>query len=402
MIIGAGQAAAQACVSLRQYAHDGPITVIGEEAAPPYQRPPLSKGYLKGEMAQDRLWFKPHAWYEDNGIDLILSLAAVSIDRSARRVQLEHGGYVPYDWLILATGSRPRPAPFPGSDNEGVHMLRTLADVERLAPHMVQGRRLVVIGGGYIGLEAAAVARQMGLEVSLVEAAPRVLARVAGHAISAFYAAEHARQGVSVLTGVGVAGIEREAGALAVRLDDGRRLAADLVLIGIGVLPNEDMAREAGLACRSGILTDRDARTGDRRVFACGDCARRPLVHYGRQGRLESVHNALEQARLAAAAITGQPRPAEEVPWFWSDQYDVKLQIAGLSEGHDAAVVRGDPESRRFAVFYLRAGRLIAVDAVNDAPAFLGAKRLIATQPTLAPGLLADTSIPMKEIAALA
>lgn len=403
VVIGAGQAAAQAVQSLRSGGYAGSLTIIGDEPALPYQRPPLSKAYMKGEFAEERLYFKPASWYEDQKVEVLLGTRAVRIDRAHQQVHLGHGGQLPYDALILATGSRPRPLPVPGADLNGVHDLRTLADVERLRPKMVAGRRLVIIGAGYIGLEAAAVARQMGVDVTVIEMAPRVLARVTSPVISEFYTAEHRRQGVTILTGALLAKLEGEAGEVSgAVLADGTTIKADMVLAGIGILPNEELAREAGIACSNGILVDRDARTSDPRVFAAGDCASRPLVHYGRTGRLESVHNAIEQGKLAAAAILGQPRPAEDCPWFWSDQYDLKLQIAGLSQDYDTLVVRGDPESRKFAVFYLRNETLIAVDAVNSPPEFLASKKLIMSGAKLAPRVLSDTSTPMKDIAAQA
>ena len=403
VVVGAGQAAAQAAQSLRAGGYTGSLTIVGDESALPYQRPPLSKAYMKGEFAEERLYFKPAAWYEDQKIEVLLGTQATGIDRAARQVHLGHGGHLSYDALIIATGSRPRPLPTPGADLDGVHDLRTLADVERLRPKMVAGRRIVIIGAGYIGLEAAAVARQMDLEVTVIEMAPRVLARVTSPVISEFYTAEHRRQGVTILTGALVSKLEGTAGKVsAAVLADGTRIAADMVLAGIGILPNEELARDAGIACSNGILVDRDARTSDPLVFAAGDCASRPLVHYGRTGRLESVHNAIEQGKLAAAAILGQPRPAEDCPWFWSDQYDLKLQIAGLSQDYDTLVVRGDPAARKFAVFYSRNGTLIAVDAVNSPPEFLASKKLIMSGAKLAPDVLSDTSTPMKDIAAQA
>ncbi|MBA3069774.1 MAG: pyridine nucleotide-disulfide oxidoreductase [Hyphomonas sp.] len=403
VVIGAGQAAAQAVQSLRSGGYAGSLTIIGDEPALPYQRPPLSKAYMKGEFAEERLYFKPASWYEEQIVEVLLGTRAVRIDRAHQQVHLGHGGQLPYDALILATGSRPRPLPVPGADLNGVHDLRTLADVEQLRPKMVAGRRLVIIGAGYIGLEAAAVARQMGVDVTVIEMAPRVLARVTSPVISEFYTAEHRRQGVTILTGAHLARLEGEAGEVSgAVLADGTTIKADMVLAGIGILPNEELAREAGIACSNGILVDRDARTSDPHVFAAGDCASRPLVHYGRTGRLESVHNAIEQGKLAAAAILGQPRPAEDCPWFWSDQYDLKLQIAGLSQDYDTLVVRGDPESRKFAVFYLRNETLIAVDAVNSPPEFLASKKLIMSGAKLAPRVLSDTSTPMKDIAAQA
>jgi len=403
VIVGAGQAAAQAVQSLRQGGYTGRITLIGDEPSLPYQRPPLSKAYMKGEFDEERLYFKPSAWYEDQKIEVMLGTHVPRIDRAKQQVQLGHGGHVDYDYLILATGSRPRPLPVPGADLDGLHDLRTLADVERMRPKMIAGRRIVIVGAGYIGLEAAAVARQLDLDVTVIEMAPRVLARVTSPVISEFYAAEHARQGVKILTGITLSHLEGAQGKVAAAiLGDGTRLPADMVLSGIGILPNEELARDAGIACSNGILVDRDARTSDPHVFAAGDCAARPLIHYGRSGRLESVHNAIEQGKLAAAAILGQPRPAEDCPWFWSDQYDLKLQIAGLSQGYDTHVIRGDPASRKFAVFYLRNGTLIAVDSVNSPPEFLASKKLIMSGAKLAPASLSDTSTPMKDIAAQA
>lgn len=403
VIVGAGQAAAQACQSLRMGGYGGALTLIGDEPVLPYQRPPLSKAYMKGELPEERLYFKPAAWYEDNAIDVMLGVSATAIDRSVRRVSLDNDGHVDYDALILATGSRPRKLPIEGADLSGVHDLRGLADVERIRPEMIAGRRLVVVGAGYIGLEAAAVARQMGLEVTVLEMAPRVLARVTSPLMSAFYEAEHARQGVEIRCGVRLSSLRGEGGAVAAAvLEGGLEIPADMVLVGIGIAPNTELAETAGVACKDGVIVDRDARTSDPRIFAAGDCARRLLVHYGCQGRLESVHNAIEQGKLAASAILGKPRPTEDCPWFWSDQYDLKLQIAGLSEGHDEIVVRGDPNARKFAAFYLRQGRLIAVDAVNSGPEFMASKKMIMTGASVASGDLKDTSLSMKDIAAKA
>lgn len=403
VIIGAGQAAAQACASLRLFGFQGSITLIGEETALPYQRPPLSKAYMKGELAEERLYFKPAAWYEDQNIDTVLSVRVTDIDRSAQTVALEHGGSVPYDALIVATGSRPRALPVEGADLDGVFDLRDLADVERIRPRMIAGKKLVIVGAGYIGLEAAAVARQLGLDVTVLEMEERVLARVTSPIMSAFFETEHRRQGAVIKTGARLASLSgTEGNVTQAILTDGSKLDADIVLVGIGILPNVELAEEAGIACSNGILTDRDARTNDPRIFAAGDCAARPLVHYGRKGRLESVHNAIEQGKLAAAAIVGKPRPPEDCPWFWSDQYDLKLQIAGLSQDYDQTVLRGDPEARKFAVFYLQNGKLIAVDAVNSPPEFLASKKLIMTGARLAPEILSDTSQSMKEIAAAA
>ncbi|KCZ93290.1 NAD(P)/FAD-dependent oxidoreductase [Hyphomonas johnsonii] len=403
VIIGGGQAGAQALQSLRQGGYAGALTLVGDEAALPYQRPPLSKAYMKGEFTEERLYFRPESWYQDQNIDVILSTRATAIDRANCKVTLAHGGQLDYDALIIATGSRPRTLPAKGADLKGVHDLRDLSDVERIRPNMISGNRMVIVGAGYIGLEAAAVARQMGLDVTVLEMAPRVLARVTSPVMSEFFEHEHRAQGVHILTGARLDHLDGADGQLAAAvLADGTRIEADIALVGIGILPNEELAKDAGIACNNGILVDRDARTSDPRIFAAGDCASRPLVHYGRSGRLESVHNAIEQGKLAAAAILGKPRPTEDCPWFWSDQYDLKLQIAGLSQDYDELVVRGDPADRKFAVFYLRAGTLIAVDAINSPAEFVASKKLIMSGAKLAPDALSDTSTPMKDIAAAA
>ena len=402
VIVGAGQAAAQACASLRQFGYAGALTLIGDEPALPYQRPPLSKAYMKGDLAEERLYFKPQDWYDSQSIDVMRNTRVTTIDRAARTVTTDSGKSLDYDALIISTGSRPRALPVPGAELGNVFDLRDLKDVEAIRPHMQAGRRLVIVGAGYIGLEAAAVARQLGLEVTVLEMADRVLARVTSPVMSKFFEDEHKRQGVDIRTGARLAELRGAQTVQSAVLADGTDIPADIVLVGIGILPNQELAAEAGIACKNGIIVDRDARTNDPRVFAAGDCAHRPLVHYGRDGRLESVHNAIEQGKLAAAAIMGKPRPVEDCPWFWSDQYDLKLQIAGLSEGYDQIVVRGNPDDRKFAAFYLRNGKLIAVDAINSAPEFIVAKKLIMSGASLAPETLGDTSISMKEIAAAA
>ena len=403
LVIGGGQAAAQAIASARQWGFGGKIRLIGEETALPYQRPPLSKAYLKGEMDEERLYFKPAEWYAEQNVETRLGIRAEAIDRKARSVSLSDGSAVSYDALVLATGSRPRPLPLEGAKLEGVHELRDLRDVDGLKPVVTAGKAMVIVGAGYIGLEAAAVARQLGATVTVLEMADRVLARVTSPVMSEFYTKLHETNGVRIMTGATLTALHGEHGRInSVELADGTRLNADIVLIGIGILPNSELAEAAELDCNGGILVDEDARTSDRRIFAAGDCTVRPLVHYGRTGRLESVHNAIEQGKLAAAAITGRERPKLDVPWFWSDQYDAKLQIAGLSEGYDEHIVRGDPETGRFAVFYFRSGQLIAVDAINAAPEFIVTKKLIISGQSLAPAELQDTSLSMKDLAARA
>lgn len=401
VVIGGGQAASSVIASLRQWGYAGALTLIGAEMFPPYQRPPLTKAFMKGDLAEERLFFKHPPWYEDNDIDLVLATAATSIDRAARRVHIEHGGHLEYDVLVIATGSRPRHLTLPGADLDGVFYLRTLADVERIRRRLVAGTKMVAIGAGFIGLEAAATARQKDLDVTVLEYAPRVLARVTSPAISEFFQREHAARGVDIRTGVRVAHFTGANGKVTgVSVADGGVVPAHLVLVGIGIEPNQELAAAAELECNNGIVVDRDTRTSDPCIFAAGDCTRRPLVHYGRDGRLESVHNAIEQGRQAASAILGRPRPVEDCPWFWSEQYDIRLQIAGLLEGYDQTITRGDPLQRKFCVFYLQGNRLLATDAVNSPQEFMQSKKLIAGRADFDVALLADDNVPLKDIVA--
>jgi len=397
VIVGAGQAGAQVAFSLRQWGCDGSITIVGDEAFPPYERPPLSKEFLKGELDEERLFFRTAGWYADHSIDLRIGTEAVRIDRERGVVVLD-GGELAFDALVLATGSRPRPFAVAGANLAGIHEVRTIADTNRLRIAMQPGARMLVVGAGYIGLEVAAVARMLGLEVTVLEAMDRVLARVTGKVMSDFFENEHRSHGVDLRCGARLDAFEGDSSLTAVRLADGTRLAADVAVVGVGIAPRQQLAETCGIACDDGIVVDRDARTSDPRVFAVGDCARRPLVHYGRNGRLESVHNAIEQGKIAASAILGRPRPAEDVPWFWSNQYDLKLQIAGLGQGHDSIVVRGDPADRKFAAFSLRDGVLLAVDAVNSPMEFMASKVLIAAAARPDPAALRDTGVPMKAI----
>ena len=400
VIIGAGHAAGQAIASLRADGFAGAIRLVGEEPYVPYQRPPLSKKFLSGELDLARVLFKPEAFYEQADVDMRLGTRAVAVDRVAHTVTLEGGAVLPYARLILATGSRVRRLSLPGSDLGGIHYLRTIEDVDGIRAELKPGARMVVVGGGYIGLEVAAVAVKLGLSVTVLEAAERVLARVTAPAISAFYERVHAEEGVRILTGTGVTGFAGEGRVREVLLPGGEAISADVVVVGVGILPNVELAAEAGLAVEDGIVVDALCATSDPDIYAIGDCTRHPNGIYGRTLRLESVHNALEQAKTASASICGKPKPYDQVPWFWSDQYDLKLQIAGLSQGHDRVVVRGNPEiGRSFAVFYLKDGILVAVDAVNRPMEFLAAKQLIAGHARIAPDRLADESINMKQIA---
>lgn len=403
VIVGGGQAGGEAAQRLRAGDPNLEITLIGEEPLAPYQRPPLSKKYLAGEWDADRLMLRPPEVYAEEKIALLLKRKAVWIDRNAKRVRLEGGQEIPFDALILATGSRPRTLPVAGADLAGVHALRTAADVDAIKAGFHPGAKLVVIGAGYIGLEGAAVARQMGLDVTVLEAAVRPLARVTSPEIAGFFLDEHTAKGVRFGLNAQVAVLKGSDRVRAVGLADGSEIPADIVIVGIGINPETTLAQQAGLAVENGICVDRQMRTSDPSIYAIGDCVVRPLVHFdNRMGRLESVHNAIEGGKIAAAAILGQPAPTEEAPWFWSDQYDLKLQIAGQFQGYDKLVLRGDPKERAFAAFYFQAGRLIAVDAVNRPAEYLGAKQLIQRGKSVAPERLADLSTPMKEIIATA
>lgn len=377
VILGAGQAAASLAAKLRALGHQGAVTVIGDEPAPPYQRPPLSKAYLLGQMGLDRLTLRAPEWWVDQGVTLRLGERATAIDRARRRVVTDRGDHA-YDQLALTLGATPRRLPDAlGGALAGVHVVRNLADIAALQPALVAGRRLVVIGGGYIGLEAAAVARKLGLEVTLVEAAPRILGRVAAAETADMIRDLHRSHGVEVIEGVGIARITGTDAADGVELADGRRLPADLVICGIGVTPETALAEAAGLAIDNGIAVDAQGRTSDPAIWAAGDCASFPTPD-GRL-RLESVGNAIDMAEAVAANMLGAGTDYLPKPWFWSDQFEAKLQIAGLSLGYDRVVTR--PGS----VWYYRAGRLIAVDALNDARAYMIGKRLIEAGKSPAP-----------------
>lgn len=396
VIIGAGQAGVQAVQSLRAEGYAGAITMIGDEAYAPYQRPPLSKTYLMGTMERDRLFLKPDAFYEQSACELLLGVAVRKIDRSAKAVVLSDGRLLEYDKLLIATGSRVREIPVPGRDLPGVHYLRSIADVDALRPAFETAKNLVVVGGGYIGLEVAAVARKYDLSVTVIEALDRVMARAVSKPVSDFYEKVHREAGVTFHFGTAVVAFEGNGRLESVRAGD-RSFPADVALVGIGILPNMEIALEAGLECGDGIKVDAYCTTSDPDIFAAGDCTR----HTGRDGasiRLECVQNAIDQAKHAALAMVGKPAAYREVPWFWSDQYDLKLQIAGLARPTDRLVMRGDPASRKFAVFHLREGKVAAVEAVNAAPEYLVGRRLIAEEATVAPERLADTALPMKNI----
>ena len=396
VIVGAGQAGAQAVATLRAEGFAGALAMVGDEPFAPYQRPPLSKAYLQGTFERERLFLKPDAFYAEAHCELILGTAATAIDRAKKTVAFADGRVLSYDKLLLATGSRVRRIPVAGADLAGIFYLRGIADVDAMRAHFVAGARLAVVGGGYIGLEVAAVARKAGLDVTVFEALDRVMARAVSPPVSSFYENAHREAGVKFQMKTGVEAFEGNGKLDAVRAG-GKSHQADIALVGIGVLPNVELAKAAGLACDDGIVVDRHCATSDPAIFAAGDCTR----HHGRDGnliRLECVQNAIDQAKHAALAMAGRAVPYGEVPWFWSDQYDLKLQIAGLAHPGDALVVRGAPAARKFAVFHLREGRVAAVEAVNAAAEYIVGRKLIAEGASVAPERLADTAIPMKNI----
>ena len=409
IIIGAGQAGGQCAASLRRNGWTGRILLTGDEPHPPYQRPPLSKAYLSGEIGEDRLWLQPPETWAAQDVELRTGVTATSIDREARTVRFSDGSTDSYDHLVLATGSRVRTLPVPGAETDGVRYLRTIADVDHLKGDFAPGKRIAIIGGGYIGLEAASVAKKLGALPVVLEAMDRLLARVAVPDLSDFYLKAHRDHGVTVELGAQVAEIVTKGGGLlggkksvkGVKLADGRLIPCDSVLVGIGILPNQELAEETGLTTENGIEVDGQCRTSDPAIFAIGDCARQENWLTGTRLRLESVPNALDQAKHAAAAICGTPAPKPEVPWFWSDQYHLKLQTAGLIGMQDQTIQRrpaSDTEDGHFSLFHLQGGVIIAADCVNDAHGFMAAKMMIAQRARPNPEDLANPEISMKDV----
>jgi 3-phenylpropionate/trans-cinnamate dioxygenase ferredoxin reductase component len=379
IIIGAGQAGLQVAVELRQAGYAGAVTLVGEEAAQPYHRPPLSKAYLTGEKSLDALQMRGQAFYGEQAITFMAGLAATGIDRTARQVVLADGSTLPYDHLVLATGAAARPLSCPGHDLDGVMVLRSLEDATALKARLATARHLVVVGGGFIGLEAAASARKLGVAVSLLEMQDRLMARAIGPDVSQHFASVHRSHGVDLRLGQGIAAVIGDAGrTIAVRTTAGDTLPADIVLAGIGVTPNTALAVAAHLPVSNGIVVDEAQRTSDPRIHALGDVCAFPAPHGAGLIRLESVQNAVDQAKIVAASIMGQPARYQSVPWFWSDQYDLKLQMVGLSQGHDAVIERGSRDENRFSVFYMKAGRLIAIDSINRPADHMRGRKLLA------------------------
>lgn len=405
IIVGAGHAAAELATNLGDKGWPGRILLIGEEPHLPYHRPPLSKAYLSGSVTTEGLLIKPRATYEKANVEIITGRRVCKIDREASTVHLADGRTPHYDRLILATGGRPRRLPIPhiqqAESSGNFHYLRTLQDVDRIRRQFEPGMRMVIVGGGYVGLEVAAVAIQHGLQVTVLEALPHVLARVTAPELSAFYESRHRQAGVDIRTDTQVSDVQFDPSGdavSAVLCVNGSSVPADLVVVGIGLVPNVELAEDAGLAVDNGILVDEFGQTSDPKIYAAGDCTNHPNPLLGRRLRLESVPNALEQARCVASSICGKPKAYASIPWFWSDQYQLKLKMVGLSQGYDQLVIRGTPESDSFAAFYLKDGYVLAADTVNRPPEFMLAKRLISERTRLAPSRLADEGISVKDM----
>jgi 3-phenylpropionate/trans-cinnamate dioxygenase ferredoxin reductase subunit len=399
VVAGAGHAGAQCAVSLRQSGFAGSIALVGDEPDPPYERPPLSKEYMAGAKSFDRILIRPASFWAERSIDLILSTRIVAVDLARRRVETQDGSSIGYGKLVWAAGGTPRRLTCAGHDLRGIHTIRSKGDVDRLVGELPSIEQVVVIGGGYIGLEAAAVLSKLGKHVVLLEMLDRVLARVAGERLSRFYETEHRAHGVDVRLNTAVKCIEGVGTASGVRLTDGSIIAAQAIIVGIGILPAVEPLLTAGAEGGNGVRVDASCRTSLPNIFAIGDCAEHANRYAGGECmRLESVQNANDQAAVVGAVIAGADRRYDAVPWFWSNQFDLKLQTAGISAGHDEAIVRGDPNSRSFSIVYLRKGAVIAIDCVNMVRDYVQGRRLVEAQAIVDPILLANPTMPLKDI----
>ncbi|MDZ4078885.1 MULTISPECIES: NAD(P)/FAD-dependent oxidoreductase [Hydrocarboniphaga] len=403
LIVGAGHAAGEMATALRMNGYKGPITLIGEEPHLPYQRPPLSKAFLSGDITHERLYVKGPAVYTNAAIDFIPNSRVTAIDKAAKTVTLEDGRTLSYSKLVLATGGRPRQLSL-GDERvnkaPNLHYLRTIGHVDNMREQFKPGNKLVIIGGGYIGLEVAAVARKKGIDVTVLEAMDRVLQRVTAPEVSAFYQQVHGEAGVNILVNTALTGFEfdAEGKVTTVLTANGHKIPADVIIVGIGLIPNVELAEQAGLALENGIAVDEYGQTSDPDILAIGDCSSHPNAYAGRRLRLESVPSALEQARSAAALLVGQKKPYNAVPWFWSDQYDLKLQMVGLNQGYDTVALRGSPANRNFLAFYLKDGVVLAVDSISRPQEFMVAKKLVAERVKADPMVLVDESQPLKAL----
>ena len=377
VIIGAGHAAGQAAASLRQEKYEGPITIVGDEPHVPYQRPPLSKQYLSGEQEIDRVYLRPQKFYDDKDVKLILNTTATAIDRDAKTVSLDNGETLEYEKLIISTGSRPRILNIEGSDLGGIHYLRTIGDVDAIRAEMGDAKNLVIVGGGYIGLEVASVGVEAGLNVHVLEMEERILQRVTTPEMSEYYHNLHTGRGVNIHTQTGVTGFSGDGRVAKVLCGDAGEFDADLVIVGIGIIPNVELAEAAGLEVDNGIVVNERCETSDPDIFSAGDCTNHPNPLLNRRLRLESVPNAMEQARVCASNMLGGDKTYASIPWFWSDQYELKLQMVGFSADGDQQVVRGNMAENQFAVFYLNDGKVVSADAVNSPKEFMICKQLV-------------------------
>ena len=401
VIVGTGHGGAQAAIALRQNGFAGSIAMIGRDSQPPYERPPLSKEYLAREKPFERILIRPGAFWAEKQVDLLLRSEVMEIDPAARRLKLRDGRLVGYSELVWAAGGDPRPLPCPGAQLAGVHAVRDKADVDRIMARLeTGGKRVVVVGGGYIGLEAAAVLTKLGCEVVVIEALDRVTARVTGEELSRFLEAEHCAHGVDVKLGTKVSSLQGDAGGIVgVTIEGGEFLPCHLAIVGIGIDPVVGPLARAGATVSNGIEVDEYCRSTLRHIHAIGDCASHPnRFADGAMIRLESVQNASDMANTAARDICGRPEPYAAVPWFWSNQYDLKLQTIGLSHGHDASVVRGDPRTRSFSVIYMKGGRVLALDCVNAMKDFVQGRKLVETGAQIETALLADMRTSLKQM----
>ena len=397
VVLGGGQAGAQAVETLRREGYLGDLVMVSEEPHLPYQRPPLSKKYLSGELTEERLWFHHQSFYDEHQIALRLGLRAEKIDALARAVILSSGERLQYDRLLLCTGSLPRRINLPGSESSGIRYLRGLEDIPAIRSAMISGARVLIIGGGYIGLETAATARKLDCQVTVVEMANRVMNRVVAPSVSAYFESEHGMHGVNIVCNMQIQRLEGDGGIERVLCADGSCFNVDLIVVGIGAIPNTQLAVEAGLECDNGVVVDQFCRTSDPAIFAAGDCTNHPSLRFDTRVRLESVDNAFEQAKAAAKNMLGRPVMHDRVPWFWSDQFDNKLLVVGLSQGYDQQVLRGDPATRCFSVCYLHGGELLAVEAVNNPKDYIAAGKLIRGRARLRLDRLADPSVALKD-----
>ena len=398
VIIGSGQAAIQAAMSLKKNEFTGSIKIIGEEDHLPYQRPPLSKDFLLDEYKPERISLKKKEFYEENRVDLILGKRAESIDTILKEIILSDKNKIYYDQLIIATGSRVRKLNVPGSDKKGLYYLRDLDDANALKQRLKKNKKMVIVGAGYIGLEVASVAASLGVEVTVIEMANRVMNRTVDPMISSYYQKLHESHGVKIHLDNGLKAFEGGDFVNAVRCSDGLRLEADLVVIGAGVLPNQEIAIEAGLECNNGIMVNEFGETSTAHVYACGDCTNHPNKGLNTRLRLESVHNAMEQSKTVANTIMGNKEPYDQVPWFWSDQYDHKLQLVGISGDHDEVVMRGLESKQKFLLFYLKNSELIAVNAINSSKEFLICRKLVANKVKISSDVIRDQSVNLNNL----